>query len=61
LAEQHKKELMMNLISLTYLNLSRNEKNKEYLLSLSLFKKLKILIEKYFLHEQLIKDHAASA
>ena len=61
LAEQHKKELMMNLITQTYLNLARNEANKDYLVKLSLFKKLKILIDKYFLHEQLIKDHAASA
>ena len=51
---------MMNLISQTYLNLSRNAANKDYLIKLSLFKKLKTLIDKYFLHEQIIKENSAN-
>lgn len=51
---------MMNLITQTYLNLSRNAANKDYLIKLCLFKKLKTLIDKYFLHEQLIKENSAN-
>jgi hypothetical protein len=61
LAENYKKELMMNLISQTYLNLSRNEACRDYLVNLRLFKKLKYLIDKYFRHEQMIKSLAAGA
>jgi hypothetical protein len=51
LAENYKKELMMNLIAQTYLNLSRNEVCREYLVNLRIFKKLMRLIDKYFRHE----------
>jgi hypothetical protein len=51
LAENYKKELMMNLIAQTYLNLSRNEACREYLVNLRIFKKLMRLVDKYFRHE----------
>jgi hypothetical protein len=34
LADHFKKELMMNLIAQTYLNLARNEENREFLVDL---------------------------
>ena len=41
----------MNLIAQTYLNLSRNEACREYLVNLRIFKKLMRLVDKYFRHE----------
>lgn len=52
---------MMNLACLTYVNLSRNSANALGLLDLGLFKKLKILVDKYLIHEQMIKETAEGA
>ena len=49
----------MNLIAQTYLNLARNEENRDYLVDLQLFKKLKKLVDKYILLEDAIRSQAA--
>ena len=59
LADHFKKELMMNLIAQTYLNLARNEENREFLVDLQLFKKLKKLVDKYIQLEDGIRIQAA--
>lgn len=52
---------MMNLITQTYLNLARNDHNADKLLSLQLFSKIKTLVDKYLMHEHLLKEMAEGA
>ena len=61
LMKLNENEMLMNLITTFYLNLSRKLENVERLLTMRTFEYMSILVHKYILHKENIIESAKNA